>query len=83
MKLTTTNIILDWLNTNRGKEFPIFRAEFFLPAYGMKKFGVSHTPGTYSRYFRKVKSDIQLLKENNITLEEFTTSNGDKCIRVK
>ncbi len=68
--ITTSEVIKHWLKDrfDIGKyEVTTHVLELQLPEYGKLYYGVLHTPTTYSRVWRKLKSDIKQLEDIDVT----------------
>ena len=68
--ITTSEVIKYWLKDrfDIGKyEVTTHVLELQLPEYGKLYHGVLHTPTTYSRVWRKLKSDIKQLEDIDVT----------------
>lgn len=69
-KITTSEVIKHWLKDrlDLGKfEVSTHLLELQLPEYGKLYYGVLHTPSTYNRIWRKLKSNIRQLEDIDVT----------------
>jgi hypothetical protein len=69
-KITTSEVIKHWLKDrlDLGKfEVSTHLLELQLPEYGKLYYGVLHTPSTYTRSWRKLKSNIKQLEDIDVT----------------
>lgn len=74
-KLTTEEVIAGWLSMRRIKN-PVIAShdvEVELPNYGRFYHDVLHTPGTYSRCWRKLRQTGKL-RELGYELEDISTN---------
>ena len=68
-KVTTSEVIKYWLRErlDLGKnEVSTHKIELQLPTYGKFYHGVLHTPSTYTRVWRTLKSDISKLRDIDV-----------------
>ena len=85
--ITTSEVIKHWLKDrfDIGKyEVTTHVLELQLPEYGKLYHGVLHTPTTYSRVWRKLKSDIKVKPtgsvENTWILETYTSKQQSETL---
>jgi hypothetical protein len=62
MQKTVRQVLLSWIKSQ--SEFRNSAIETELPDYGYQRFGVLHSPGTYSRIWRYMREDRDLEKIN-------------------
>lgn len=85
LEVSVEEIILTFLSEKLRLSHPeyIFKhhiIETELPEFGMKKFGIMHTPGTYSRTFRRIREHN--LHKGYFNLKELETKGREKCFSI-
>ena len=60
--MTGKQIITEWLESKVGQEINYGIIQKECPDYGFLRYGVYHTPESYTRYFRMVRDELKDLE---------------------
>ena len=70
MRITTKQIIIEWLKTIQPTMITYSNIERELPAFGQHMYGIYHNASNYTKRFRELNADQSMYRANNIVIEE-------------
>ena len=75
-KVTCEKIVIDYLKSKMGTTIAHHVLDAALPLYGSQNYDRIYSPATYHRVFCWIKNDTELLRGNEIELEQLIEGSG-------